>query len=82
MISGSYLSKKKYQNVFDIAISPNGDIVFELYRQMFEWLNRIGIFWHIQRMPKITLLIRDLIPEKVLALYVGLFKAFVRVFFI
>ena len=46
---------------------------FELYRQMFEWLNRIGFSGYISNECAYT----GPDPEKVLALYVGLFKAFV-----
>ena len=46
---------------------------FELYRQMFEWLSRIGFFGYISNECAYT----GSDPEKVLALYVGLFKAFV-----
>ena len=44
----------------------------ELYRQMFEWLNRIGFSGYISNECAYT----GPDPEKVLALYVGLFKAF------
>lgn len=47
---------------------------FELYRQMFEWLNRIGFSGYISNECAYT----GPDPEKVLALYVGLFKAFVQ----
>ena len=47
---------------------------FELYRQMFEWLNRIGFSGYISNECAYT----GPDPEKVLALYVGLFKAFVK----
>ncbi|MXV77907.1 sugar phosphate isomerase/epimerase [Candidatus Poribacteria bacterium] len=46
---------------------------FELYRQMFQWLNRIGFTGYISNECAYT----GPDPEKVLALYVGLFKAFV-----
>ncbi len=46
---------------------------FELYRQMFEWLKRIGFTGYISNECAYT----GPDPEKVLALYVGLFKAFV-----
>ena len=46
---------------------------FELYRQMFEWLQRIGFDGYISN----ECAYRGPDPEKVLALYVGLFKAFV-----
>ena len=46
---------------------------FELYRQMFEWLDRIGFAGYISNECAYT----GPDPEKVLALYVGLFKAFV-----
>lgn len=46
---------------------------FELYRQMFEWLNRIGFSGYISNECAYT----GPDPEKVLALYVGLFKAFI-----
>lgn len=46
---------------------------FELYRQMFEWLDRIGFTGYISNECAYT----GPDPEKVLALYVGLFKAFV-----
>lgn len=46
---------------------------FELYRQMFEWLDRIGFTGYISNEWAYT----GPDPEKVLALYVGLFKAFV-----
>ena len=45
---------------------------FELYRQMFEWLQRIGFDGYISNECAYT----GPDPEKVLALYVGLFKAF------
>lgn len=45
---------------------------FELYRQMFEWLQRIGFDGYISN----ECAYRGPDPEKVLALYVGLFKAF------
>ena len=44
---------------------------FELYRQMFEWLQRIGFDGYISN----ECAYRGPDPEKVLALYVGLFKA-------
>ncbi|MCG9127766.1 sugar phosphate isomerase/epimerase [Candidatus Poribacteria bacterium] len=47
---------------------------FELYRQMFEWLNRIGFSGYISNECAYT----GPDPEKVLALYIGLFKAFVK----
>ena len=47
---------------------------FELYRQMFEWLQRIGFDGYISN----ECAYRGPDPEKVLALYVGLFKAFVE----
>ena len=46
---------------------------FELYRQMFEWLQRIGFDGYISN----ECAYRGPDPEKVLALYVGLFRAFV-----
>ena len=46
---------------------------FELYRQMFDWLKRIGFTGYISNECAYT----GPDPEKVLALYVGLFKAFV-----
>lgn len=46
---------------------------FELYRQMFEWLKRIGFTGYISNECAYT----GPDPEKVLALYVGLFKAFI-----
>ena len=46
---------------------------FELYRQMFEWLDRIGFTGYISNECAYT----GPDPEKVLALYVALFKAFV-----
>ena len=46
---------------------------FDLYHQMFEWLNRIGFSGYISNECAYT----GPDPEKVLALYVGLFKAFV-----
>ena len=46
---------------------------FELYRQMFGWLQRIGFDGYISN----ECAYRGPDPEKVLALYVGLFKAFV-----
>ncbi len=46
---------------------------FELYRQMFQWLNRIGFTGYISNECAYT----GPDPEKVLALYVALFKAFV-----
>ena len=46
---------------------------FELYRQMFEWLKRIGFTGYISNECAYT----GPDPEQVLALYVGLFKAFV-----
>ena len=46
---------------------------FELYRQMFEWLQRIEFDGYISN----ECAYRGPDPEKVLALYVGLFKAFV-----
>ncbi|MCZ6678885.1 MAG: sugar phosphate isomerase/epimerase [Candidatus Poribacteria bacterium] len=46
---------------------------FELYRQMFQWLKRIGFEGYISN----ECAYRGSDPEKVLALYVALFKAFV-----
>lgn len=46
---------------------------FELYRQMFQWLNRIGFTGYISNECAYT----GPDPEKVLALYVALFKAFI-----
>lgn len=46
---------------------------FELYRQMFQWLKRIGFEGYISN----ECAYRGADPEKVLALYVALFKAFV-----
>ncbi len=46
---------------------------FELYRQMFQWLQRIGFSGYISNECAYT----GPDPEKVLALYVALFKAFV-----
>ena len=46
---------------------------FELYRQMFEWLKQIGFEGYISN----ECAYRGPDPEKVLALYVALFKAFV-----
>ena len=46
---------------------------FELYRQMFQWLQRIGFDGYVSN----ECAYRGPDPEKVLALYVGLFKAFV-----
>ena len=46
---------------------------FELYRQMFEWLQRIGFDGYISN----ECAYQGPDPEKVLALYVGLFRAFV-----
>ncbi len=46
---------------------------FEHYRQMFQWLQRIGFDGYISN----ECAYRGPDPEKVLALYVGLFKAFV-----
>lgn len=45
---------------------------FELYRQMFEWLQRIGFDGYISNECAYT----GPDPEKVLAMYIGLFKAF------
>ena len=47
---------------------------FELYRQMFGWLQRIGFDGYISN----ECAYRGPDPEKVLALYIGLFKAFVE----
>ena len=46
---------------------------FDLYRQMFQWLDRIGFSGYISNECAYT----GPDPEKVLALYVGLFKAFI-----
>ena len=46
---------------------------FELYRQMFQWLKRIGFEGYVSN----ECAYRGPDPEKVLGLYVGLFKAFV-----
>lgn len=46
---------------------------YELYRQMFEWLKRIGFSGYISNECAYT----GPDPDKVLTLYVGLFKAFV-----
>ncbi len=46
---------------------------FELYRQMFEWLNRIGFSGYISNECAYT----GSAPEKVLALYIAIFKAFI-----
>ena len=46
---------------------------FELYRQVFQWLKRIGFEGYISN----ECAYRGPDPEKVLALYVALFKAFV-----
>ena len=49
------------------------DETFELYRQMFQWLKRIGFEGYVSN----ECAYRGDDPEKVLALYVALFKAFV-----